>query len=305
MASLRNFFNKILDSDRIYSREDIGEMSNDEFKANEKAIDYQMANLGVPQNADLANSDDVVYVHAYTRDDGTKVRAHYRSKHGRSNNALQSEIESATGAAAPLENQKADFSEVGKYNPFKYINHYVNQDKDDARELADIYLVKPKNAPKSSEYTYMKPGFEKLINNTYALEGNKKIDKSWPGIVYRENSTLSRNASNSKEMQKQIRSQFDSKSGKFKSDKLEIDYTQDANLHLSIGHGTILRPYIDDNGYFHGILFDKYDFDNYYYSDSNYYDNYKITAASNVFSVLGASRLAKSYYLLAPIKFKW
>lgn len=305
MASLRNFFNKILDSDRIYSREDIGEMSNDEFKANEKAIDYQMANLGVPQNADLANSDDVVYVHAYTRDDGTKVRAHYRSKHGRSNNALQSEIESATGAAAPLENQKADFSKYAEKNPFVKINMLANANRPDAQELANIYLVKPENAPKSDEYTCMKPESSSLVNNTYNLEGNKKIDKNWPGIVYRENSTLSRNASNSKEMQKQIRSQFDSKSGKFKSDKLEINYTQDANLHLSIGHGTILRPYIDDNGYFHGILFDKYDFDNYYYSDSNYYNNYKITAVSNVFSALGSSQLAKSYYLLTPIKFKW
>lgn len=232
MASLRNFFNKILDSDRIYSREDIGEMSNDEFKANEKAIDYQMANLGVPQNADLANSDEVVYVHAYTRDDGTKVRAHYRSKHGRSNNALQSEIESATGAAAPLENQKADFSEVGKYNPFKYINHYVNQDKDDARELADIYLVGPQNAPESKEYKYIKPVYAEILNAKYNLTGNKKIDKNWSGIVYSENSTLSQNASNSKEMQEQIRKQFNLNAGRFISDKLEINFTQDPNLHL-------------------------------------------------------------------------
>lgn len=303
MASLRNFFNKILDSDRIYSREDIGEMSNDEFKANEKAIDYQMANLGVPQNADLANSDEVVYVHAYTRDDGTKVRAHYRSKHGRSNNALQSEIESATGAAAPLENQKADFSEVGKYNPFKYINHYVNQDKDDARELADIYLVGPQNAPESKEYKYIKPVYGEILNAKYNLTGNKKIDKNWSGIVYSENSTLSQNASNSKEMQEQIRKQFNLNAGRFISDKLEINFTQDPNLHLSVGHGTILNPHIDKDGYFTGLLYDKYDFG--YLNQYDYYNNPFIYMANDVFATYGWILRDKNFYTLVPIKFKW
>ena len=28
----------------------------------------------------MTNNSDVIYVHAYTKDDGTKVKAHYRSK---------------------------------------------------------------------------------------------------------------------------------------------------------------------------------------------------------------------------------
>ena len=52
-------------------------MSVDEFMENEKAIDYQMANLGIPRESELTGNPDVVYVHAYTRDDGTEVRAHY------------------------------------------------------------------------------------------------------------------------------------------------------------------------------------------------------------------------------------
>ena len=55
-------------------------MSVDEFMENEKAINYQMANLGIPRESELTGNPDVVYVHAYTRDDGTEVRAHYRSK---------------------------------------------------------------------------------------------------------------------------------------------------------------------------------------------------------------------------------
>lgn len=95
MANLKDYFNKIKNSNRIFTREDIKEMSTDEFRSNEKAIDYQLKKIGVPKNSDLSLSDDVVFVHAYTRDDGTNVKAHYRSKHGRS--AL-----SITGAASDI-----------------------------------------------------------------------------------------------------------------------------------------------------------------------------------------------------------
>ena len=80
MANLKNFFNTISNNNKIYTAEDIGKMSAEEFMTNEKAIDYQMENLGIPRESDLSGNPDVVYVHAYTRDDGTEVRAHYRSK---------------------------------------------------------------------------------------------------------------------------------------------------------------------------------------------------------------------------------
>lgn len=57
-------------------------MSGNEFAQNEKAIDYQMENLGVPRRNDLVNNSDVIFVHSYTRSDGTKVKSHYRSKNG-------------------------------------------------------------------------------------------------------------------------------------------------------------------------------------------------------------------------------
>ena len=81
MANLRNFINAITNNNRLYTAEDIGNMTSKEFVSNEKAIDYQMENLGIPRQNDLTNNSDVVYVHAYTKDDGTKVKAHYRSKH--------------------------------------------------------------------------------------------------------------------------------------------------------------------------------------------------------------------------------
>jgi len=36
--------------------------------------------LGVPKEKELQGSDNVVHVEAYTRDDGTEVKAHWRSK---------------------------------------------------------------------------------------------------------------------------------------------------------------------------------------------------------------------------------
>lgn len=80
MGIFKGFVNKENNSNRIYSREDIGRMSSQEFSKNEKAIDHQMQTVGVPTNKDLQNSSDVVYVSAYKRADGTEVKAYYRSK---------------------------------------------------------------------------------------------------------------------------------------------------------------------------------------------------------------------------------
>ena len=78
MTNLRNFFNSVSGNNRIFTSEDIGSMSPEEFSNNEQAIRNQWGEIGIPSNGELFGSDDVVYVHAYTRGDGTEVRAHYR-----------------------------------------------------------------------------------------------------------------------------------------------------------------------------------------------------------------------------------
>jgi len=80
MGILKGYVNKENNSNRIYSREDVGKMSPETFSKNEKAIDHQMRTVGVPSNSDLKNSSDVVYVAAYKRADGTEVSAYYRSR---------------------------------------------------------------------------------------------------------------------------------------------------------------------------------------------------------------------------------
>lgn len=124
MSKLKNFFNQILNDNRIFTAEDIGDMSGDEFIANENAINYQMKNLGIPRRNELVGNPDVVYVHSYTKSDGTKVKAHYRTKpDGIESNNL-SFIGTLTGAAA-----NADFSQMF-YNPQGYVNNIPQKYKD-------------------------------------------------------------------------------------------------------------------------------------------------------------------------------
>ena len=82
MGSLENYYNKETNDGRIFSFEDVVNIPREEDAFYRKAIDYQYGEIGFPRDEELRNSSDVVYVSAYTRDDGTPVRAHYRSKNG-------------------------------------------------------------------------------------------------------------------------------------------------------------------------------------------------------------------------------
>lgn len=77
-------------------------MTSKEFAENEKAINYQMENLGIPRQSDLTNNADVVYVKAYTREDGTKIKAHYRSKLNIAQNNNYKTNGNYTGAATNI-----------------------------------------------------------------------------------------------------------------------------------------------------------------------------------------------------------
>ena len=182
-------------------------MSGDEFMENEKAIDYQMANLGIPRESELTGNPDVVYVHAYTRDDGTEVRAHYRSK----------------------------------------------------------------------------------------PDGG-----SWHGVIYDKNSGFSKRLSNSPELQTQIMSKYDKKSKKFTTNQIGIGFSEDKNLNYSIGHGTILKPQIE-NGEFRGILFDKYD---YKWLSKEELPNAETRKLNNSAYTLQTIKQLTNYYVIIPVQFK-
>ena len=77
----KGFINEENGTDRIYSVENVGSMSDDEYKNTKKVLQAQIRKIGLPSNHELkrASSGGEVYVHSYTRGDGTHVTDYYRS----------------------------------------------------------------------------------------------------------------------------------------------------------------------------------------------------------------------------------
>lgn len=80
---LSAYENKKNNDNKIFTKEDIEEMSDEEREKNKDAIAYQKRTIGVPtrEQADKAvKSGGMVHVASYTRSDGTKVKSYYRSR---------------------------------------------------------------------------------------------------------------------------------------------------------------------------------------------------------------------------------
>ena len=80
----RGYKNPYSGDNRIYSREEIGEMTNDEYSKKEKDIFAQLNSVGIPYKQDLHRNSiglnsNTVYIAPYTRSDGVQVKGHYRS----------------------------------------------------------------------------------------------------------------------------------------------------------------------------------------------------------------------------------
>lgn len=69
--------------DKIFTAEEIGKMTNEEFEESEDLIYEQLKNYGIPKNFEAeekARRGELIWVNSYTRDDGTEVRGYYRRK---------------------------------------------------------------------------------------------------------------------------------------------------------------------------------------------------------------------------------
>lgn len=71
--------NPVSGDNRIFSQEDIGGFSGDEFAKHEKEIRGQWGSIGIPTNNELQSSG-AIYIAPYTRSDGVQVKGHYRSR---------------------------------------------------------------------------------------------------------------------------------------------------------------------------------------------------------------------------------
>ena len=76
---------KDIDTNRIFTNEEIGQMSTDEYSRLENFINQQVAAGKVMPEAQAkqqVQAGNLIYVNSYTRSDGTEVRGYYRSRPG-------------------------------------------------------------------------------------------------------------------------------------------------------------------------------------------------------------------------------
>ena len=297
MASLRNFINAITNDNRLYTAEDIGEMTNREFLDNEKAIDYQLENLGIPRRGDLAGNPDVVYVHSYTRDDGTEVRAHYRSKPDGVGSNNYEHSGTSTGAAAgieqptlleggitynnyPLQSRVTidDYPQMIEDSLFGVVNRgildlginsigeMINQN-----DAVNFWNIASKGVTQKSTEDYINRN-GKFYNNIgeivkdfpqYKEQIKEKVKKQFkkddvPAIVFHENSSVAKAISKSAELNDFIYKNVSAlKSGEEVSGSL--GFTSDSNLHNAFGKVDVLSAKLQGK-YIEFILLDTYDF---------------------------------------------
>ncbi len=74
---------KDIDTNRIFTNEEIGQMSQDEYSRLESFINQQVAAGKVMPEAQAkqqVQAGNLIYVNSYTRSDGTEVKGYYRSR---------------------------------------------------------------------------------------------------------------------------------------------------------------------------------------------------------------------------------
>ena len=348
----KNYRNPYTNDNRIYSFKDLYDMPFGEVIRNEQEVLGQYRVLGVPTEIELQGSENVIWVDAYTRDDGTEVKGHWRSKPEGSwvnihtenksnavtitggaseikkNNAQENpkneentaeEKGSATGCASKIEREEEpseikdlpknndDFFEKERNNPqsvLMRVNYEKNVNRPDAKLFMDIALVGPKNVPSTQDYQFVSSEHNKELNEKYSLTGNKEIPSHYDGFEFSKDSPTAQALNNSDEFKNQILSSknYDSMTGKFKTDKLEIEFNNDKNLQYSFGHMTILEPKIE-NGYITGTGYDKYNYETMY---GKKFENVsqETKSLNNKARFLQAAGKLKNYYVLIPVKIK-
>lgn len=293
--ALKDFFNKISNSDRIYTAEEIGRMDSEEFIANEPAIDYQLNNLGIPREAELAASDEV-YVRSYTRDDGTKVRAYYRSKPNSStaanisanqSNILYGGIKLDNNAAGENFSFLSDIKFDNSLNPLSYLPENVyNFPVKNEMTLKERFIdnaIRPvssfmtisganlQNARRDFKYAqnnknaYIVQSRSEIKNKGLdKLMDNIGIPKNSRGVIYDYNSKQSKQLFKSPEIQEYLRKNYSELLSNKQDNTTEIEFKKhnlyDDNYY-GIQHCTLYNPHITSDGYFSGAIIDYYDFD--------------------------------------------
>ena len=114
----KNYRNSKTDDNRIYTTKEIKNMTLGEIFRRKDEILAQNRAIGVPSESELRGSENVVYVHEYEREDGTRVRAHWRSKCGGGKPEEKQKDVNVTGGAAEIGNSDIVLHGGVKFNDF-------------------------------------------------------------------------------------------------------------------------------------------------------------------------------------------
>lgn len=294
---MKNFFNKITNDNRIFSYQDVLNMSNEEGAFFKDAIDYQARSIGLPTDEQLQNSSDVVYVNAYTRDDGTKVRAHYRSKAGhehidhnkpniQTSQDANDNIENwtskimgndgqITGAAVNWDEKlgqaiETKFGEKAQAEAIKspLIANFLNREAPISNEYYRIAVTNGKSIDKTDtqNYKFQIKDLEKdskLYNHILGMNGNRKIQPDDMLIIPKQNSSLTSCVKYSKPLIDKIKI---NKNGILKNEFVNksihnVNFYGTPDLATTLGTAHIYNPVTDRDGNLNLLVVDWYDFD--------------------------------------------
>ncbi|GEM_PF-5423507 len=135
----KNYKNPYNNDNRIFSDSDLLNMSLRELFSRKHEIAAQNRVLGLPNEKELRGSSNVVHVSAYTRDDGTEVKAHWRSKPGNGSSEHNKNIDSDSQYD---NNSDIKMSEEEKQEYIKKENE-KSIERNDPEEIAGVKRGKP------------------------------------------------------------------------------------------------------------------------------------------------------------------
>ncbi len=145
------------------------------------------------------------------------------------------------------------------------------------------------------------------IQSMFYLTGDDKIPNGMKGIAFNRNSDFAKRLSASEELHNAIKQVYNPETKSFTKPYVVIDFQNDSNMHLSVGHGRVIYRLTND-GYVEGCLFDKYDFkfllNSYKYDLNNFYKNFGIYFANDYAYLMNQCGHLEYYYYTVDFKFK-
>ena len=181
----KNYKNPYTNDNRIYSYRDLYDMPFGEFIKHKQEVLGQYRVLGVPTEKELQASENVVHVEAYTREDGTEVKAHYRSKPNSgggvvNNNSTQSEDVNNINLENDKEQNSTHREQVNAQKQSEQKTEQTQEEKDKRLYPDEVAGVK-RGEPMSKE----KAGGTNVNPNYNSNDDGYKLNCTYCSAVYK------------------------------------------------------------------------------------------------------------------------